>query len=378
MKNKVVMNVCAKHPPFDGRVYDKESKTLLKCGYEVHNSSPNITSQLTKDGIYLHGFPQGTGIIQRIKSLSALRKVIEEVHPDSMTCHEPDALFVAYNYYKAEKRKRRIRLYFDCHEAYEHWFDNATKYNVLNKCAGKILMTMINQTVARIDGVTSVNNTMTQRFKKYNSNSYFLPSVLKTDSNVDYESNHSSDLVYMGNFGASKQVEMFTGAAKILKEKGIKIKIAIIGGTKEEERNEESFENIVERENLQEYFDIKGWMPREKAFSELKQYGVGIMRFDSYTMPGNYAMPNKLFEYMSFGLAILSCDLNIEIKHIIEEHNCGILIENETAEALANAMIYIKDHPDAIESMKQNSYMATAEEYNWQSYEKLLKHMVEG
>lgn len=377
MKKIVVMNVCAKHPPFDGRVYDKESKTLVKCGYEVHNSSPNIESQLTKDGIYLHGFPQGNGIIQRIKSLSELRKVIEDVHPDSMTCHEPDALFTAYRYYKKEKKKRTVKLYFDCHEAYEHWFDNATKYKFINRVAGNILMSMINHTVRRIDGVTSVNNTMTERFRKINPNSYFLPSVHKTDSVRRYVSNQSSDLVYMGNFGTSKQTEMFIGAAKILREKGISAKITIIGGTKAEELVEDSFENIVKKEHLEDYFELKGWMKRELAFEELSKYGVGIMRFDSYTMPGNYAMPNKLFEYMSLGLAILSCKLNLEIKNIIETNDCGILIDSETAEALAEALIYIKDHPDEIEEMKKNSYMATANEYNWENYEKLLKHMVE-
>ena len=371
-----MMNVCAKHPPFDGRVYDKLSKTLVKCGYEVHNSSPNVESVLTEDGIYLHGFSQGKGMFQRIMSLFKLRKVIEEVHPDCMFCHEPDALFTAYRYYKKEKKNRAIKLFFDCHEAYEHWFDSATKCKALNKLAGKALMAMINGTVKKIDGVTSVNNTMTERFKKYNSNSFFLPSVYKRDSSVDYISNHSSDLVYMGQFGRSKQIEMFIGAAKILKEKGICSKITIIGGNKSAEKTPGSIEDLVEKEQLQDYFDFKGWMPREQAFQELSSYGVGIMRFDSYTMPGNYAMPNKLFEYMSLGLAILSCRLNLEVKNIVETNKCGILIKNETAEDLADAMVYIVEHPEEIEEMKQNAYMATVEEYNWESYEKLLGHLV--
>ena len=182
----------------------------------------------------------------------------------------------------------------------------------------------------------------------------------------------------MGQFGKSKQIEMFVGAAKILKSKGIVCTITIIGGNKSGERVPGSLEDIVEKEQLQEYFVFKGWMPREEAFAELSNYGVGIMRFDSYTMPGNYAMPNKLFEYMSLGLAILSCRLNVEIKRIIEENKCGVLIESETAEALAEAMIYIKNHPVEIEQMKRNAYMATAEKFNWKTYEALLKNLVEG
>lgn len=378
MSRLVVMNVCAKHPPFDGRVYDKISKTLVKCGYEVHNSSPNIESQLTQDGISLHGFTQGKGMLQRIKSLLSLQKVIKEVHPDCMVCHEPDALLSAYRYYKAEKPKRNIKLYFDCHEAYEHWFDNATRIKLFNKLAGTLLMAMINGTVKKIDGVTSVNNTMTERFKKYNSNSYFLPSVYKIDSSEDYKENNNTELVYMGQFGKSKQIEMFIGAAKILKRKGVHCKITIIGGNKTGEIVPGSLEDLAEKDGLQDYFVFKGWMPREEAFTELKKYGVGIMRFDSYTMPGNYAMPNKLFEYMSLGLAVLGCKLNLEIKKIIEDNQCGILIDREDMEDLANALIYIKDHPQDVIQMKYNSYKATVEKYNWESYITLLRKLVEG
>ena len=378
MSKIVVMNVCAKHPPFDGRVYDKISKTLIGCGYEVHNSSPNVESQLTEHGIYLHGFSQKKGLLNRLKSLYGLRKIIEQVHPDCMICHEPDALFAAYRYYKKEKKRRNIKLYFDCHEAYEHWFDSLTKIGLLNKLIGKFFMALINGTVKKIDGVTSVNNTMTERFKKYNANSHFLPSVYKTDDIDEYIENYNTELVYMGQFGKSKQIEMFIGAAKILKDKGILCKITIIGGNKSGEVKPGSLEDIVEKEQLQDYFSFKGWMPREEAFIELQKYGVGIMRFDSYTMPGNYAMPNKLFEYMSLGLAILSCRLNVEIKKIINENQCGLLIESETAEALANAMIYIKDNTECILKMKHNSYEATVKKYNWNSYKELLKRLVEG
>lgn len=378
MNKTIVMNVCAKHPPFDGRVYDKISKTLVKCGYEVHNSSPNIDTTLTEDGIFLHGFKQGQGIANRVKSLADLREVIENVQPDCMVCHEPDALFVAYKYYKAEKRKRNIKLYFDCHEAYEYWFDGFTKSRVANRIVGRSVMAKINSIVKRIDGVTSVNNTMTNRFKKYNKNSFFLPSMYKADDKYIYENNQSTELVYMGQFGRSKQTQMFIKAAKILKERGILSRITIIGGNSSGEIEPGSIEDIVIKEQLQDYFVFKGWMPREEAFNELRKYGVGIMRFDSYTMPGNYAMPNKLFEYMAFGLAILGCKLNLEVNGIVEENQCGLMIDHEDGEDLAKAMIYIKEHPDEIMQMKNNSYKASVEKYNWDRYKSLLQKLVEG
>ncbi|MEH7252467.1 hypothetical protein V7111_10125, partial [Neobacillus niacini] len=84
---------------------------------------------------------------------------------------------------------------------------------------------------------------------------------------------------------------------------------------------------------------LKGWLTKEEAFSLLKNGLVGIMRFDTTYYNGLPALPNKIFEYMACGMAIICCGLNIELKRIIESEKCGIVINRETGEDLANAIM---------------------------------------
>lgn len=375
MNNNKLLNLCAKHSADDGRVYAKISKTLVTRGYDVHNTSPNAISCRTKDNIQIHGFLQKLGLFNRIVSLKRLYDICVEISPDFILAHEPDALVIGYIYYKLNKNKSK--LFFDCHEAYESWYNGRTRIKWISSLLNKIIISTINFVVKRINGVTSVNRTMTERFKKINQNSYMIPSIAANENTIESINNKSlaNSSVFFGQFGNSKQKEMLIRATEILKKKGIKHLIAIIGGEKGSLKKQIPFEYIVKEKGLSEYFKFYGWLDSKEAFEKIRHYPVGIMRFDSYTMIKNYAMPNKIFEYMSNGLAVLSCNLNVEISNIIREERCGILISEETGEELADALIYINEHSDEILEMRKNAYNATKVKYNWNVYGDVLENI---
>lgn len=371
-----VANVCAKHPADDKRVYDKLSITLIERGYEVHNTSPNILSTVTKDGVNLHGFEQKPGFLNRLLSLRGLYKLCVRIHPDAMLAHEPDALVVAYLYYSLNRKRQGVRLIFDCHEAYEYWFTGKLGFPLFEKLINSFVVATINGIVRRIDGVTSVNQTMTDRFAKMNKNSHMIPSVTASECTAGInQQGKNYNVAFFGYFGHSRQKSMLLEATDILKQKGVECSIGIIGG-EHSGNNNESFEELVSRKGLSDYFVFHGWLPREQAFEQLRLYGVGMMRFDSYTMPGNYALPNKMFEYMANGLGVLACEKNIEVGAIIRENKCGLLIPDETGESLADALQYIKCHPEKVIQWQKNALLASQLKYNWEIYGDVLESVV--
>lgn len=377
----IVMNVCAKHAPYDKRVYDKIGIQLTKIGYEVHSSAPNIQDIVTDQGIHLHGFFQGKGIINRLKSSKNLYKIIESVKPDCMICHEPDALWIAYRYYKKEKKRRKIRLVFDCHEAYEIWFtvyNNITPIKIVNRCIDFIIDKRIKHYVKRIDAVTSVNHTMAERYSHYNINSYMIPSINSDDVKCEtIIQQNDIKFVFYGAFAQSRQIEMMMGAAQLLKKNGIVCEMGVIGGEPDQE-SKDRFIQLAKNKGVAEYFHYWGWLDKQQSIECMKQYSVGLMRFDSYVMPGNYAMPNKLFEYMANGLAILGCKENVEIAKVVNENNCGYLIEKETAESLYEGIKWFLNNPKELIMMQQNGQRASIEKYNWNHYRQVLQVVVEG
>jgi glycosyltransferase involved in cell wall biosynthesis len=96
---------------------------------------------------------------------------------------------------------------------------------------------------------------------------------------------------------------------------------------------------------------------------------VGLIPFNLSGL-ARYALPNKLFEYMATGLPVVSPNLPV-IRGIIEKYGCGVLCDFETPEAVAAAVNGLLGDPVRHAAMSAASLRA-AEEYNWETQERVL------
>lgn len=359
---------CLKHPPTDGRVYHKISKALKKQGHEVIGIHPNIDNVVTHDDIHLLGYPQKSGVWGRIRSFNKIRAVAIAQHLDILIAAEPDSLYAARAVKRAQKH---VQVVFDCHEWYGEHYNSRIQSRFLKKVISSIIPWWINSMVKRCDAVISVNDTMAQYYAQFNSKSYTIPSIADVVFEPDLDK-MSRDFIFFGNFLISEQEDILLRAAMLLKEKNNDARIVIIGGT----RKPEAFRRRIEENDVANNIAIMGWLTRDQAFKRLNEGCAGIMRFDMQHYNDHPALPNKIFEYMAVGMAIIGCKLNPEIGQIIEDENCGIAIDEETPEALANAIIYLTENTDVCLQMGQNAYRAVQETYNWDNYGNLLNDIM--
>ena len=360
--------LCLKHPPMDGRVYYKISKALKKQGHEIINIHPNIKDLLTEDEIQLLGYSQATGLRGRIQSFKNARAIALKAKPDIIIAAEPDSLYVARGIKKSHKN---IKIIFDCHEWYGEHFNIRIKSNIQKKIIRRLVPWWINGMVKYCDAVFSVNTTMAQYYAKYNTYSYTIPSIAELDSSPDMNAPRRS-FIYFGQFGTLEQESILLGAAKILKTRGSPACIVVIGGPKDPG----SFRIRIAEMNVADTISLISWLPRKQAFLKLNEGCAGIMRFDMKNYRGHPALPNKIFEYMAAGMAVIGCRLNPEITKIIDEENCGIAIPDETPEALAEAINFLHQNPEKCYQMGQNSLSAVQKTYNWNHYGKLLNDII--
>ena len=77
-----------------------------------------------------------------------------------------------------------------------------------------------------------------------------------------------------------------------------------------------------------------------------------------------FSLPNKLFDYFSAGIPVIAGDLP-EIRKIIDDNECGILIPAITPEEISKAVIRIKDDRAFLNKLKQNAVNASGS-LNWE------------
>lgn len=367
-----VSYLCSAHPPYDKRVHYKISNSLAKYGYKVINIHPNIKKENLMGNISIDGFTRKNGYINRLISLINLYKKGKEISPNIIIAPEPDSLVVAY--FLKLFDKNNIKVIFDCHEWYEIHFkekiDNKIVANLLNNITAFILRNICK----RIDAVLCVNDTMKNKYLQFNKNSFCIPNSLSVDPE-QLDSNIQRDkcsFIFVGNFCDKRQETILIDAAKRLKKENSKAKIRILGGylndeSYEDNRNE--YRLLIEENNIEDNIEIIPWMSPAEAKDFMKGHLAGITRFDSYLYGEHHCLPNKIFDYMSANLAVITCEQNKETSTIVKENKCGIAISEESGEALANGILKMVDNIDDSIRMGENAYKTIFNKYNWDQYE---------
>jgi glycosyltransferase involved in cell wall biosynthesis len=85
---------------------------------------------------------------------------------------------------------------------------------------------------------------------------------------------------------------------------------------------------------------------------------------------------NKLFEYMLFGLPVICTDFTLW-KEIMDKYKCGLYVNPNNSEEIANAIHYLIEHKNEAYRMGQNGRKAIFEEFNWKSQERTYLGIVE-
>jgi glycosyltransferase involved in cell wall biosynthesis len=103
--------------------------------------------------------------------------------------------------------------------------------------------------------------------------------------------------------------------------------------------------------------------------SKLKKYtGLAAIAFslDSFDdLNCKYNLPNKIFDYIHAGVPVIATAIP-EVKNIVEKYNCGICIDSNAPQKLADAVLKILADKETYLNYKQNCISA-AKELCWEN-----------
>ena len=101
--------------------------------------------------------------------------------------------------------------------------------------------------------------------------------------------------------------------------------------------------------------------------------GLAILQYSANTMGKHGTLGNtKLFEYMRMGLPVICTGFDLW-KPIIQKWKCGICVDPDSPQEIAEAINYLFSHPEEAKEMGRNGRKAVEEEFNWDvECEKLL------
>jgi glycosyltransferase involved in cell wall biosynthesis len=121
----------------------------------------------------------------------------------------------------------------------------------------------------------------------------------------------------------------------------------------------------IQKLQISKVIDLRTGVAMQEIPEILQTCDVGLIAYSRDL--GVDSLPNRLFEYMAAGLAIIAPVYAREIAKIIETEKCGILVDFEDPADIARAIVQLRQDPHLCREMGRHAREAFLKRHNWEA-----------
>jgi glycosyltransferase involved in cell wall biosynthesis len=369
MMTQLIVHLTTVHAPFDTRIFHKECRTLADAGYHVVLVGTHTQREIV-DGVELVPVPRySCRPVRMLLGTWAAFRIAWRLHPDVVHFHDPELLLLVP--LLRLTLGRRVKLVYDIHEyfidslAVKHWIPPR-----LRPLAGLVAGRLERLLIRGMDGLVFAvegQKSLYEDFRGVTTVVRNMPVAQRfegKDAQPDLEVT-GFKLVYVGLILPQRGIDVLLEAMWVLRQRGVEDIYLFLIGPATSAAYIHQIQAFAQAHQLDARIRWLGYVP----YDELKNY---LGNADVGLAPGlltqQYSRPNiatKLFEYMLCGLPIITVD-NPHWCAYVEQAQCGLVVPVGDASAFAEAILWLRDHPDEAQAMGQRGRVMVRDLYTWE------------
>jgi glycosyltransferase involved in cell wall biosynthesis len=388
-----VLKIWDSEYPWDVRV-EKVSKALTESGYRVHLAARNRRCDRDIEELpeaTVHRMPCWKALPAAVRNasmfpvpvnprwLAFLRGLARRTAPDVVLCRDLPLAVPAW----IVARRAGVPIVLDMAEHYpamlrSRWTAGRTgpwDYLVRNPAIAASVERWI---VPRVDHVITVVEESRGRFISLGAGPDKVSVVSNTPPRARVAGRRPSavppiHVVYLGLIEEQRGIGTLVEAAGMLRDRQIPFRLTVIGDGKEYEE----YRRLAARRSLDSgIVDFRGRMDNPTAQELLRDAHVGVIpHFADESW--NFTIPNKLFDYMAAGLAVVTSDAEPAAR-VVRDTEAGKVFRSEDATDLADALASLVTTPKEIDRCGGNGQQAVFNRYNWERDREELVRVITG
>ena len=358
-----VAQLTSAHPRNDTRIFIKICSSLVANGYSCSLVVADGLGDEVREGVYIFdvGANSGGRVSRMTKTTNLVFNKALELNADIYHLHDPELMPIGI-----KLKKRGKKVIFDAHEDLPKQLLAKPYLNRVTKLILSSAFSLYERRVCRqFDAIIAATPFIRDKFLTVNSNTVDINNFPLLDelANTSSWREKENEIAYVG------------GISKI---RGIEEVVEGMGYTQNVTLNlagqfvDKSLEDRVKRHSEWPKVNEFGFLSRKQVNELLARSKAGLVTF--LPAPNHCdAQPNKMFEYMSAGLPIITSNFPLW-RDIVEGNECGICVDPLNPNSIGDAIQYLIDHPVEAEQMGKYGRDAIEQKYNWSIEEiKLLR-----
>lgn len=237
----------------------------------------------------------------------------------------------------------------------------------VNKISRPLLATfahLIVRTARLSDHVVVATETIAERFpEKKTTVVHNYPPLRIEEGTAPKQGDRPEKVVYVGG---------------ITKERGAEVMVSAIGCEDFPDNWSFVLAGTASEKLVNDLEQIPGWerttylgqVPSAEARNLLLNAKVGLVLLQS-TKAYRESLPTKMFEYFAAGNPVIASDFPLW-RTIVEGHECGLLVDQESPEEIAKALKMYSENPELLELHSANARRLAVEKFIWKPEGEIL------
>lgn len=351
------------HQALDNRVFYREARTLAKAGYDVTLIAVHDRDEV-KDGVRIRGLPR-VPRSRRPLLWRAIARMAVETNADIFHIHDPELLMVT----PWLRRKTGRPTIYDIHEANSDFIAVKDYLPALIRRPLAGIFRRLEPLLAKGEiGLIFADDAIAADFVRFDGPKVTLFNFPGGDliaagaTAIARRDRREPVVLYLGGLEPNRGARLMIAAFHEVLTRMPEARLLIVGHFMPPDLEAEVQADAAAR-GITHAVTITGRVSFEQIGRYLQRASVGWVSWQA--VPKNQKnIPTKLFEYMAFGLPVVTSDLP-STRPFVEQGINGLLVDAADPSAHAAALLQLLRNPDDAAAMGRAGRQLVETRYNW-------------
>ncbi|MEP7164098.1 MAG: glycosyltransferase [Ferruginibacter sp.] len=354
--------VTSMHDWNDDRIFERAATGLASLGHHVTYVAP-AEKDMRSEGVFIKAISKRSRFQKHLFGPGEAFREMKKIEADIYHFYNPNMMWKMRRW-----AKKGHAVFIDIHENYESRVNALPLPSWLRSKAVKQYRKLENWFCSYYSGVTVVTAAMAKKLASSGTPVLVVDNVpyLKRLAKVQLAEKKDERLTIItsGTHSAARNCMKAVEALPLIVKEFPDVKMKFVGRFQPADYEQELIAKANEL-GVSANFETAGMLPWLDNFKRISYAHIGCVFYND-NLNNRVTLPNRLYEYMYVGLAVLGEDFP-EVRNVLIKNNCGEVVNSQDPRDIAEKSIRLLKDPQQLIQYTKNARQAVLESHNFEN-----------